>query len=326
MEKRLFGWMLVCAALAAAGCGDDSTTPGDADVTSEADVEGGADADAEIEEDVVPDTADGDGEVEEEVLPDAADADADADGDGDGDVTPSPCDLYCETVVDAGCASGPPTIEACMTGCDALLASCATEFGALAACAGATPTIACDASGMPIVEGCEADHAALLGCMSGGPCGSYCAQAVVAGCAMGPDTFAECSANCHGSQLACPTEFDALSTCSGDTFAVECDSLDQVSITGCGTEFDALMQCSYIAPCTAMCPTVVAAACTAGPPDEATCLGGCVEFAGNGCVSELTALTDCAGTSFAVTCLSSGAPVITGCETENLAFVTCGGS
>ncbi|MBI5488089.1 MAG: hypothetical protein HY905_12215 [Deltaproteobacteria bacterium] len=325
MEKRLFGWLFACVAVAAAGCGDDSTTPGDtgdADTAGEAEGDAAADADAEVEEEVEPDAADadGDGEVEEDVPPDAADADAD----GDADVTPSACDLYCEPVVDAACSAGPPTIAACVTGCEALIASCGTEFDTLAACAGDTPTIACDASGMPIVAGCETEHAALLGCMAGGPCGTYCAQAVVEGCAMGPDTFAECSANCHGSQLACPTEFGALSTCSGDSFTVECDTTGQVSITGCGTEFDALMQCSYIAPCTAMCPTVVAAGCSAGPPDEATCINGCVEFAGNGCVSELTALVDCAGTAFSVTCISD-APVVTGCESENLAFAVCGG-
>ena len=320
MKRSLFGWMLVCAAALGAGCGDDSSNPGDtageADVVAEA--EGGADADAEVEEDVLPEAADGDGEVVEE-----AETVEEADAEADGDATPAVCETYCGPVVDAACSAGPPTLDACLTGCTALVTACGTEFGALATCAGDSPTIVCDASGMPVAEGCEAEQAALLGCISGGPCGSYCEQAVLEGCAMGPDTFADCSANCRGSEMLCGTRFDALSTCAGDTFTVECDSLDRVSITGCDTEFDALMQCSYVDPCTGMCPTVVAAGCSAGPPDMTSCVGGCIEFAGRGCITELHDLVDCAGATPAVTCGASGEPVVTGCETENLAFAVC---
>ena len=321
MAGRSFGWMLACAAVLGAACGDDSSSPGDTagegDGIAEAD--GGEEADAEIEEDVPPEAVDGDADVPEE-----AETVEEADAEADGDATPTVCETYCGPVVDAACSAGPPTLDACLTGCAALVAACGTDFDALATCAGDSPTIVCDASGMPVAEGCETQQAALLGCIAGGPCGSYCEQAVLEGCAMGPATFADCSANCRASELLCATEFDALSTCAGDTFTVECDSLDRVSITDCATEFDALMQCSYVDPCTAVCTPAIAAGCSSGPPDMTSCLGGCLDFAGRGCVPELHDLQDCAGVAPTATCSASDMPVITGCEAETAAFSVCG--
>jgi hypothetical protein len=307
-------------ALGSPACGgDDSGTDSGTDVPADVPADAPLDVPADTPADVPADTP-------TDVATDVpTDTPADTPTDTPADVPPSVCETYCGPVVAAGCAGGPPTEPACLAGCAAILAECPDAFAAVATCAGEAPTITCDAAGTPVATGCETEQAALMGCMMGGPCGRYCELAVAAECSGTPETFAQCSANCLGSESACPTRFAALSTCAGESFTVVCDAFGRVSVTGCTTEYDALMQCAIIDPCTALCPGAVDAECDSGPPTLASCVEGCGGVASEGCIDELHELASCAGAEPTFSCNDDELPIVDDCETEHEAFTTCGG-
>lgn len=75
------------------------------------------------------------------------------------------CDEICPTVVDAGCAAGPPDLEACVDGCVNILNSpCMLDYNKMLACVGAEPTFTCAGDDLPIVDGCEEQFDALYAC------------------------------------------------------------------------------------------------------------------------------------------------------------------
>jgi hypothetical protein len=316
MNLRFCAWMLLAAGgfFGAACGGDDGSGSDNADTSDVADVEDHGETADVPEATDVPETTDVPVDVPGDV-PDDAPADA---------PPPDPCATYCDGVMAAACSGGPPDRSACISGCNTLMVSCAAPFDALVARAGDAPTITCDATGTPVVDDCLAEHMRLLGCAAGGPCGAYCGQAVTAGCSLGPDSLRQCLRNCEGLGAVCPTEFEALTACGGDAMAVACDAAGYPVVGGCGAEFGALLDCSMIEPCTTMCGPVVAAACTAGPPDEASCVGGCSAMIANGCAVEFAALMTCAGADPLVLCSGSGQPSVTGCESQNIDFVLCG--
>ena len=74
--------------------------------------------------------------------------------------------------------------------------------------------------------------------------------------------------------------------------------------------------------CASICPSVVAAKCSGGPPDEASCESGCAPEQTK-CPNEFAALSTCAGSPATFTCDATGYPVPKGCATQSAALKTC---
>ncbi len=75
--------------------------------------------------------------------------------------------------------------------------------------------------------------------------------------------------------------------------------------------------------CNAVCPGVVAAKCSSGPPDESGCVSGCQTILAGSCAAKYETLYQCAGKSPTYGCDTSGEVTVTGCETEATALYTC---
>ncbi len=74
--------------------------------------------------------------------------------------------------------------------------------------------------------------------------------------------------------------------------------------------------------CGDVCPAVVAAACSKGPPDVAECEAGCAAVIST-CGAEFDDLLQCGGSNPTFVCDADGKPYPTGCEAENAALVAC---
>lgn len=78
------------------------------------------------------------------------------------------CDMVCDFVVPAGCEAGPPTKDACVTGCQELQASdCGLAFSKMLSCIGGEPMFVCDDEGRPVVDACLPEFTELQMCMGG---------------------------------------------------------------------------------------------------------------------------------------------------------------
>ena len=80
------------------------------------------------------------------------------------------CTSACPKVVAAQCSNGPGTVTDCETGCSSVASgSCAAQYNATVACVtaqGPGYQLTCDASGNPIVTGCESQYAQLYSCLT----------------------------------------------------------------------------------------------------------------------------------------------------------------
>jgi hypothetical protein len=86
---------------------------------------------------------------------------------GGGSSTDDVCERGCVETVAAGCANGPSSQEQCVSDCRSFsLGSCGAEYDALMACADGQP-VTCSAQGLPIIEACLLQQAALVVCLSG---------------------------------------------------------------------------------------------------------------------------------------------------------------
>jgi hypothetical protein len=75
--------------------------------------------------------------------------------------------------------------------------------------------------------------------------------------------------------------------------------------------------------CSELCPDVVAAACSAGPPDVAACEDGCETILAGPCAADYEAVYVCAGDAPTYACSASGQVSIVGCETELETLYAC---
>lgn len=76
------------------------------------------------------------------------------------------------------------------------------------------------------------------------------------------------------------------------------------------------------ATCADVCPAVVAAACSKGPPSAAECETGCAS-AMSKCGAAIDALFACAGAAPKFVCDGAGNPYPKGCEAQNTALNAC---
>ncbi|MFO0551876.1 MAG: hypothetical protein U0271_26045 [Polyangiaceae bacterium] len=76
-------------------------------------------------------------------------------------------------------------------------------------------------------------------------------------------------------------------------------------------------------PCADVCPDVVAAACSAGPPTVAECVNGCETILAGPCADLYDALYVCAGSNPSYQCTPSGQVQVAGCADENTALYNC---
>jgi hypothetical protein len=70
------------------------------------------------------------------------------------------------------------------------------------------------------------------------------------------------------------------------------------------------------------CVATLAAGCSNGPSDQVTCERDCAALLGGTCSTQYRALQTCA-VGKAVTCGSTGIPVIAPCAAEQTAFIAC---
>jgi hypothetical protein len=74
--------------------------------------------------------------------------------------------------------------------------------------------------------------------------------------------------------------------------------------------------------CKQGCVATIAAKCSNGPADQATCESDCNGLQTSACGSQYKAVQSCSQGK-AVTCDASGNPTVSGCDSELLAFVAC---
>jgi hypothetical protein len=155
-------------------------------------------------------------------------------------------------------------------------------------------------------------------------CADICPAVVAAACAKGPPDVASCETGCAAVMSSCGAEFNALLQCGGANPTFVCDADGNPYPTGCEAENAALVACTSGVPsvCAEMCPAVVAAACPAGPPDEASCEGGCADGKVK-CPTEFAALEQCVPASPTADCDANGSPYVNGCQAETLALLMC---
>jgi hypothetical protein len=70
------------------------------------------------------------------------------------------------------------------------------------------------------------------------------------------------------------------------------------------------------------CVAVVAAHCSNGPADQASCESDCNGFVASKCSSQFAALQSC-DKGKPITCDADGNPIVAACSTEQDAFVAC---
>lgn len=96
---------------------------------------------------------------------DGGGADAGDAGQDGGGIT---CKSYCPAVLAANCPNGPVDEADCEQGCAIIESMCGSQFDALEVCAGATPTVSCDANGYVTFPACKGRYDALGACAAGG--------------------------------------------------------------------------------------------------------------------------------------------------------------
>jgi len=155
-------------------------------------------------------------------------------------------------------------------------------------------------------------------------CQDVCPAVVAAACPNGPPDVAGCETGCAAVMSACGAELNALLDCGGANPTFVCDADGTPYPTGCQAENAALNACTSGTPalCVAICPSVVAAACPSGPPDESACEAGCASGKMK-CPTEFTALEQCAPDAPTAACDPGGSPYVEGCQTETLALLGC---
>ncbi|MFO0592705.1 MAG: hypothetical protein U0441_34495 [Polyangiaceae bacterium] len=156
-------------------------------------------------------------------------------------------------------------------------------------------------------------------------CADVCPAVLAAACSAGPPDEASCEAGCASVMQACGAEFGALLACGGDNPTFVCDADGNPYPQGCDAENTALVQCMSGVPavCVSICPSVTAAACMAGPPNEAACESGCAQGKTK-CPTEFAALEACVPASPTAACdAASGSPYVEGCQSETLALLAC---
>lgn len=77
--------------------------------------------------------------------------------------------------------------------------------------------------------------------------------------------------------------------------------------------------------CDEICGLTVVPMCPGGPPDEATCISGCMDALAGPCEAEFSELLACAGTTPTFTCGADTRPLIAGCESEFNSYYACAG-
>lgn len=155
-------------------------------------------------------------------------------------------------------------------------------------------------------------------------CADLCPGVLAAGCTNGPSDQADCESGCDEVEARCSSELDAVLDCVDDSPTFSCDANGFVYPDGCQTEQDAIYACMNVQPptCADICPGVVAAGCSNGPPDVATCVAGCTA-AEAACPTEFSAVLDCAGSTPTYSCDASGFVYPDGCQTEQDAINLC---
>lgn len=155
-------------------------------------------------------------------------------------------------------------------------------------------------------------------------CADVCPAVVAAACSKGPPDVAGCETGCVAVMSTCGAEFGALLQCGGANPTFVCDAGGNPYPTGCEAENTALVACTSGVPavCLSICPSVVAAACPAGPPNESSCESGCA-IGETKCPTEFAALEQCVPATPTAACDAGGSPYIEGCETETLALLMC---
>ncbi len=188
--------------------------------------------------------------------------------------------------------------DQCLGECATLPASgtCQTEFAALTACTGSTPTVTCTTGGSApfTVVGCEQQLQANLACdAEGNPCPVF-------GDA-NPCTLDTCDP-VNGPQhlpVAAGTSCGDNATCDGDG------------------------DCKNVPGCKTTCTAIAAAGCP-GVFSESDCEASlCQGSTASSCGSALTALTTCAGSTPAVACGGPLGYTIQGCDTSALELAAC---
>ncbi|MFI5298037.1 MAG: hypothetical protein ACHREM_08060 [Polyangiales bacterium] len=161
---------------------------------------------------------------------------------------------------------------------------------------------------------------------SGVTCASICPAVVAAKCSNGPPAEADCESGCSLEQSKCPSQYSALLSCAGSHATFTCDSTGFPGPVGCAPQTSALKACisgtTSGGTCASICPAVVAAKCSGGPPDEASCETGCSQQQTK-CPTEFAALTACAGSAPTFACDATGSPFPNGCTTQANALKTC---
>ncbi len=74
--------------------------------------------------------------------------------------------------------------------------------------------------------------------------------------------------------------------------------------------------------CQVGCVATIAAHCSNGPTDQSSCVGTCEALRTGTCSTQYVALQNCAEGK-AITCDSTGMPVIDACATEQSTFIVC---
>lgn len=77
--------------------------------------------------------------------------------------------------------------------------------------------------------------------------------------------------------------------------------------------------------CETVCPFVVAAGCSKGPPDQAECVVGCQASEAGDCQIPFHQTLACAGSQPTFSCDAMGRPIVAGCEPQFDNFYMCAG-
>lgn len=160
-------------------------------------------------------------------------------------------------------------------------------------------------------------------------CEALCARTVDAGCLNDETSCLVACATVTG-YPSCQSPIDAWLICAKDS-AITCDASGNPSFAACDTELALVGACALLnTP-----PVAVASTCAdyCAQVDEAGCtavsqLGDCSQACGisgtvvPNCQSSFVAFTQCEADA-GVTCDSSGAPIVTGCDSEKTLYAAC---